>query len=211
MRNNLQIHLQRRPDSVSPRSQPGAAAAQRHQGTTRLGPLGVRFPSYTLLLAPSPLLRTPAHFAHMQCNNQTLGLQGTGPGGCLGACEPSQENVMRRAAIPQDTHLHRRQLSTPGCQWQHQRSCRCRPLRCPSSPPPRCTGARCKAPWSARAWLGKRRRERRFPGDPAVASPALQTPGQGQDKHAGWEGGGWCRNGQVPGESKSRALRCWWE
>lgn len=76
---------------------PGASQARRQlRGTkaqTRLGPLGVCFPSYTLLLAPSPFLGTPARFAHMLCNNQTLGLQGRGPGG-LSACEPSQGNVM---------------------------------------------------------------------------------------------------------------------
>lgn len=153
---------------VSPRSQPGMAAAQRHQGTNKAGSSG-------RLLSPPPCPQTLPG-THVQCNYQTLGLQGRGLGGGLSVC---------------DTHLHRRQPSMPGCQWRHQRSCRCRPLRCPSSPPPRCTGARCKAPWSAHAWLGKQRHEQRFPGGPAVARPALQTLDQGQDGHAGWKGWGW--------------------
>lgn len=55
------------------------------------------------------------------------------------------------------THSHQRQPSMPGCLWRRQRSCRCRPPQCLSSPPPRCTGAQCKAPWSAHAWLRKQR------------------------------------------------------
>lgn len=45
--NDFQIHLQRFPDSVSPRSQPGVAAAQRHKQ-------GCDLWVFLSLLTPSP-------------------------------------------------------------------------------------------------------------------------------------------------------------
>lgn len=140
-----------------------------------------------LLLTPCPFLGTPAHFPHRQCNNQTLDLQGRGPRGAWCLQTLPREHAWRET-VSQGTHLHQRQLLMPGCQWLRQRSCRCQPLQCPSSPPPRCTGARCKAPWSAHAWFTKHSHKQTFRGNPMVASTALQTPGQGQD---GWEGEGW--------------------
>lgn len=157
------------------------------------------------LLTPIPFLCRVAYLAHVQCNNQTLGLQRAGGG--LSAWEPSHWN----SKLPQDTHSHQRQLSMPECQWQLQRSCRCRPPRCPSSPPPRRTGARCKAPWSARAWIAKRSRQQRFQGNPWQPAQPCKLRPRGrmgmQEGRMGMAKG----TGESPAKSKGQAPRCWWE
>lgn len=168
------------------------AAAQTHRGTNRAGISGWFRPSSP----PAPPC-AEWHIWHT-CSAITKPWACRGLGGRLSAWEPSHW----KSRLPQDTHSHQRQLSMPECQWQLQRSCRCRPPRCPSSPPPQRTGARCKAPWSARAWLGKRSRQERFPGEPLAASPALHTPGQGQDGHAGEKDGNGKGNGEVPSKEQ---------
>lgn len=76
------------------------------------------------------------------------------------------------------THWHRRRPSAPGCLWPPLISGICQPPRCPASPLPPHTAARCRAPWSAPAWgwgRGYEGREGKGPPVTPTCSPSLSA------------------------------------